>query len=171
MNLWGFCTSAVVALGACSYQESEAPHAVLGAWVEQDLSVAPKVDLFSPPPYEGREVFAPFSPMRRWMHVQTRPSQKADLDGTSVLLLHGLDTVRYIGYLRGTTSRVALVDVAGEVHSVREGDRVGVEGARVRGITDEVLELYLPLNGQGAQAVAMPRLHLSKKVVHGKNQR
>ena len=105
---------------------------------------------------EAEAVFAPFSPMRRWMGV--RPAEpKAVVPTPSRLLSEPLEAMRYVGFLHGPHGRMALLAVAGEVHVVRVGQRVGLEGAWVARVqADAVAFEWRAPGGEGP--AAMPRL-------------
>ena len=160
MRQWSVWALAILA--ACDQSEpvpSVAP--VLSQPTASSRSPAPLFDGISR--YASEGVFAPFSPMRRWMRVP--PVGEVNSPSVEQDPLHqlGLDAMRYVGYLQRGTQRVALLDVAGRVFSVRVGERIGVEGARVRTIGERALRFYLPLNGEGTRAVALPELRIESE--------
>jgi hypothetical protein len=105
---------------------------------------------------EAEAVFAPFSPMRRWMGA--RPAKPEAVAPTpSRLLTEPIEAMRYVGFLDGAHGRMALLAVAGEVHVVRVGQRVGLEGARVARVQADALAFEWRAPGGQAPA-AMPHL-------------
>lgn len=155
-----------LALVACDANVDAPPVAIAPSPAVSAVG-APKVPLFEPKPeYTGGGVFAPFSGMRRWMKNAAEQAPVAEDAPPNPLRDSGLDAMRYVGYLQRDGQRVALLNVAGQVFAVRVGQRVGVEGARVRRIGEQALAFDLPWNGRGAEALVLPQLRLSKEDRH-----
>jgi Tfp pilus assembly protein PilP len=105
---------------------------------------------------EAEAVFAPFSPMRRWL-APPRPAPRAAA-APSRLLSEPLESMRYVGFLEAAHGRMALLAVAGEVHVVRVGQRVGLEGARVARVRADALAFEWQVPGGVDGPAAMPSL-------------
>lgn len=110
--------------------------------------------------------FSPFSPMRQWWRAPQGQAAQPDAVVRPSVLSHPLAVLRYQGYLeRAATSgrrrqRIALITAGEQLFTVRVGQRVGLEGARVRAITDASLDLVVRM-GAGSGAQAFPQLRLA----------
>lgn len=100
----------------------------------------------------GSEQAAPMAqlPAPQAQEVRDNPFQAPTRSTHGVLGRFSLDQLEWVGSLLDQRGRVALLRVAGAVHSVREGDVLGAEQARVVRIEEFQLELAEPLSGQDA---------------------
>lgn len=104
--------------------------------------------------------------MRQWWRPPQERAAQPDAAVAPGVLSHPLAALRYQGYLeRAATSgrrrqRIALITAGEQLFTVRVGQRVGLEGARVRAITDASLDLVLQM-GAGSGTRAFPQLRLA----------
>jgi Tfp pilus assembly protein PilP len=114
--------------------------------------------------YVADGVLAPFSPMRRWLSPELADGGILKTEKKAVVnLLHerSLDNMVYVGYLERGRERIALLRVEGQVLTVKAGERLGLERARVKHVGATAVDLVFQVEGSAGRSVAvLPRLML-----------
>ena len=109
-------------------------------------------------------VFAPFSPLRRWLNPSdAAPRDREEGSGQVADLLRerSLSSMAYVGYVASAGQRVAMLRIDGQVLVARVGERLGSEGAELRRVGERALDLVIQVNGtEGGAMVVLPRLML-----------
>ena len=109
-------------------------------------------------------VFAPFSPLRRWLNPSdAAPRDREEGSGQVADLLRerSLSSMAYVGYVASAGQRVAMLRIDGQVLVARVGERLGSEGAELKRVGERALDLVIQVNGtEGGAMVVLPRLML-----------